>query len=295
MTAGYHVVTLIAFCIALASRVFQGSARRGAGALLKGIKLFGHSLTMLAGGPNNLQKVVLDAIPNSIPTVEAKFNLDVGAIPHAMCSECSFVYAPTYPKGLSKPLWPAVCNFQATKALDPCGGSLVRSDGQPRKTLAYYPFREWFGRFLTLPGVEQYGDRFSEDVAQQYGLSPSSKCEVKDGSFFPSFTSQDGQLFIANRGDEGRWLFLLHADFFNVEGNRLRGKTSSTGIVSLTCLNLPLRIRNDPAYRYIPCFIPGPHEPDSKVAAHQHILQLILSDVITGYTRGFRPHGTYQR
>ncbi|KAE9382339.1 hypothetical protein BT96DRAFT_792513, partial [Gymnopus androsaceus JB14] len=194
---------------------------------------------------NDLQKLALSTIPDSIPAVETKFNLDVEAIPQAI-------------------------------------------DGQPRKMLEYYPFSDWFGRFLSLPGIEEYGDQFSDDIAQHYGLPPSTKCDVKDGSFFHSFTAQDGKLFIADRGEEGRWFFLLHADFFNVEGNRLRGKTSSTGIVSLACLNLPLQMRNDSAHRYIPYIIPGPYEPDSKVAAHQHILHLVLSDIVKGYDRGFR-------
>lgn len=274
--------------------MFQGAARRGAGALLKGLKLFGYNLTLLAGGPNDLQRLALETIPSSIPAVETKFNLDIEAIPQAMCPECSYVYSPSYPNGLLKPVWPTKCGYRVTKLSEPCGESLLRSDGQPRKTLEYYPFPDWFGRFLSLPGIEQYGDRFSSDIAQQYGLPPSTKRDVRDGSFFHTFTAKDGQLFIANRGEEGRWFFLLHADFFNVEGNRLRGKTSSTGIVTLGCLNLPLHMRNDSAYRYIPFLIPGPYEPDSKVAAHQHILYPVLSDIVTGYERGFRPYGTHQ-
>lgn len=171
---------------------------------------------------------------------------------------------------------------------------MLKSNGKPWKTLEYYPFPDWFGRFLSLPGIEEYGNQFSDDIAQQCGFPPSTKCDVKDGSFFHSFTAKDGQLFIANRGEEGRWFFLMHADFFNVEGNRLRGKTSSTGIVSLACLNLPLQMRNDSTYQYIPYIIPGPYEPDSQVAAHQHILRPMVSDIVTGYERGFRPHGMHQ-
>ncbi|KAJ3792180.1 hypothetical protein GGU11DRAFT_693844 [Lentinula aff. detonsa] len=293
LTSGYHVATLIAFCIVLASRVFQGAARRGAGALLKGIKLFGYNLTLLAGGPNDLQKLALLTIPDSIPAVETKFNLDVEAIPQAMCTKCGYVYPPTYPNGLSNPEWPERCSYRLTKLSDPCGESLLKSNHQPQKTLEYYPFPDWFGRFLSLPGIEKYGDWFSNDIAQHYGLAPATKCNVKDGSFFHSFTAQDDKLFIADRGEEGRWFFLLHADFFNVEGNRLRGKTRSTGIVSLACLNLPLQMRNDSAHRYIPYIIPGPYEPDAKVAAHQHILHPMLSDIVMGYQRGFRPHGSH--
>ncbi|KAE9384182.1 hypothetical protein BT96DRAFT_1008336 [Gymnopus androsaceus JB14] len=182
LTFGYHVATLIAFCIVLASRIFQGAARRGAGALLKGIKLFGYNLTLLAGGPNDLQKLALSTIPDSIPAVETKFNLDVEAIPHAMCTKCGYVYSPTYPRGFSKPEWPQRCSYRLIELSEPCGESLLKSDGQPRKMLEYYPFPDWFGRFLSLPGTEEY-------IAQYYGLPPSTKYDVKDDSFFYTLTS----------------------------------------------------------------------------------------------------------
>ncbi|KAJ3990583.1 hypothetical protein F5050DRAFT_1553553, partial [Lentinula boryana] len=156
----------------------------------------------------------------------------------------------------------------------------------PFKPVEYYPFPQWFGRFVALPGIEQYGDRFCDEVTQYGENPPSVKCDVKDGTFFHSFPAADGQRFVADRGEEGRWFFLLHADFFNVEGNRLRGKTSSTGVISMTCLNLPLEMRSDPAYTYLPLIIPGTHEPSSTRAHHRHYLRPVMEDLLTGYDRG---------
>lgn len=82
------------------------------------------------------------------------------------------------------------------------------------------------------------------------------------------FKDVTGRLFVTDQGEEGRWLFLFHADFFNIEGNCICGKANSTGVMALTCLNLPLEICNDPAYIYIPGIIQGPHEPNAIDAEH---------------------------
>ena len=85
---------------------------------------------------------------------------------------------------------------------------------------------------------------------------------------------------------QGRWFFLLYSDFFNIEGNLIGGKHSSTGVISLTCLNLPLHIRNDPAYTYVAGIIQGPHEPSAENAQHRQYARPLVDDLLAGYTRG---------
>ncbi|KAJ3738199.1 hypothetical protein EV360DRAFT_2354, partial [Lentinula raphanica] len=150
--------------------------------------------------------------------------------------------------------------------------------GRPIKTFHYYSFFEWFGRFIALPGIEQYGDEFC-DIITQNPVAPQDRCDARDGTFVRQFQAADKTRFLADRGDEGRWLFMLHGDFFNVEGNRIRGSKRSTGVMGLTCLNLPLQMKNDPAYTYIPGIIQGPHEPPAKEAAHQHYLRPLITEL----------------
>ncbi|KAJ3754122.1 hypothetical protein EV360DRAFT_52222, partial [Lentinula raphanica] len=157
----------------------------------------------------------------------------------------------------------------------------------PIKVFEYYPFFDWFGKFIALPGIEEYGDRFCEDV-DCHNTVPTDKISTADGRFVFEFRGADGRMFVRDRQEEGRWFFILSADFFNVEGNRIRGKASSTGMLAMTCLNLPLEIRNDHAYLYIPGIIQGPQEPKAKDSEHRHYLKPLIDDLLVGYTRGVR-------
>ncbi|KAJ4492192.1 hypothetical protein C8J55DRAFT_556633 [Lentinula edodes] len=256
------------------------------------LKLFGYSIVSLAGQPNYIQRKALNDIPESIETVEKALNLEVPSIPYAVCPRCSFTHAPTYPNGCSDPVYPTHCGERLTKLSEPCVEPLLQ-DGKPIKTYHAYSFYEWFGRFIAHPEIEEYGDRFCDEITSSEKI-PDVKRDIKDGSFIHTFKGHNGKLFLADRGSEGRWLFLLHADFFNVEGNRIRGKTRSTGITSLVCLNLPLAMRNDPAWIFIPGLIQGKNEPDAKNAEHRHYWRLLIDEFSAGYSRGLQPYHTYR-
>ncbi|KAJ3859403.1 hypothetical protein EV359DRAFT_50912 [Lentinula novae-zelandiae] len=178
------------------------------------------------------------------------------------------------------------------KALNLDVQSIPYAEGKPIKTYHAYSFYEWFGRFIAHPGIEQYGDRFCDEIAS-FEKIPDTKQDIKDGSFVHTFRGHDRKLFLAEQGNEGRWVFLLHADFFNVEGNQIRGKTRSTGITSLVCLNLPLSMCNDPAWIFIPGLIQGKSEPDAKNSEHCHYWRLLIDKFSAGYLRGLQPRHTY--
>ncbi|THU92411.1 hypothetical protein K435DRAFT_614926, partial [Dendrothele bispora CBS 962.96] len=197
-------------------------------------------------GPNTTQEKVLSAIPESVVALERKLNLGVKSIPYAL---------------------------------------LLTSFNNPRKTFHYYPFMDWFGKFIALPEVEELGELFCQAIDQSPD-APEVKRSVCDGSLVRDLCSPDDTSFILGRQEEGRWLFKLHADFFNTEGNRIRGRTSSTGMIVLTCINLPLKLANDPAYIYIAGLIEGHKEPDSKIAAHRHYLRPLVTEFETAWSRG---------
>ncbi|KAJ3715649.1 hypothetical protein C8R42DRAFT_589371, partial [Lentinula raphanica] len=251
------------------------------------LKIFGHSLAVLGGRSLNAeQEAALASIPESIERLEAKFNLDIEGVPYAVCPNCSCTYPPSYPNGSSSPTYPSTCSEKKARSAPPCGASLLLY-GKPIKVFEYYPFFDWFGKFIALPGIEEYGDRFCEAIDSHQAV-PTDKVSAADGRFVFEFRGTDGRLFVRDRQDEGRWFFILNADFFNVEGNRIRGKASSTGMLAMTCLNLPLEIRNDHAYLYIPGIIQGPQEPKADEAEHRHYLKPLIDDLLVGYTRGVR-------
>lgn len=306
---GKNTPTLIASCLALIGRLFEGTARRGSDITLKLLKLFAISFGTL-GEEKKLtveQSATLSNIPDNIETLESRFNLDVAFVPYAVCPACNCTYSPTYPRGPKCPVYPASCTERKAALEEPCGEALLEQNGVPLLLHEYYPFWDWFGRFIALPGIEDYGDRFCEEVSSHNGEVPSDKRDATDGRFIHELCGPAGELFVADRGAEGRWLFVLNFDSFNAEGNRKRGRTSPTGQISMTCLNLPLPMRNDPAFIYISGIIrarraqPTNGKPSSKIPSgpsstnseHRYFSRPLIDDLVVGYTRGVRPYATH--
>ncbi|KAJ4467607.1 hypothetical protein C8R41DRAFT_733487, partial [Lentinula lateritia] len=154
----------------------------------------------------------------------------------------------------------------------------------PMKTFEVYSFLHWFGRFIALPGIAQYSETFCKEISDDH--PPDNKGSACNGRFYFELKGPDGKCFVRERGKEGRWFFKFHADFFNIEGNLHGGKHNLTGIMSMSCLNLPLEIREDQAYVYIPGIIQGPREPDAKAGAYNHYLRPIIDEMLVAYTRG---------
>ncbi|KAJ3709848.1 hypothetical protein C8R42DRAFT_550136, partial [Lentinula raphanica] len=155
---------------------------------------------------------------------------------------------------------------------------------QPIKTFEFYSFLDWFGRFLALPGIGKYSETFCEQITSDG--PPMDKENTADGRFYYELRGPDGKLFVQERGSEGRWFFKLHSDFFNIEGNKIGGKHLSTGVISMSCLNLPPEMREDSAYVYLAGIIQGPSEPDSKEAEHCHFIRPLVDELLIAYERG---------
>ncbi|KAE9382798.1 hypothetical protein BT96DRAFT_1010023 [Gymnopus androsaceus JB14] len=188
---------LIAYTLALVQRVFIGASTRAAGFTLRMIDLYGRSLTALAGGPTQTQKEAMNAVPKNIETVERRFNLDIPAIPYAVCPSCSYTHKPSYPNGSNaEPVYPLICGYRTASFQAPCTAPLSRF-GRPIKTFFNYSFFEWFARLLALPDIEQYGDRFCDEITDNPD-TPLDKYRPSDGRFYRELRDADGKLFIAD-------------------------------------------------------------------------------------------------
>lgn len=82
-----------------------------------------------------------------------------------------------------------------------------------------------------------------------------------DGEFVKTFLGPDGEKLFIDRGAETRLFFALNVDFFNVNTVLAHNATTSCGIISMSCLNLPPSIRYRTENMYLMAVIPGPDEP----------------------------------
>ena len=88
------------------------------------------------------------------------------------------------------------------------------------------------------------------------------------------------------RGREGRYLFAFNYDTFNIEGMQICGATTSCGLLSMVCLNLPPDICNKPENMYVTGILPGLHLP--KETQLNHYLQPLINNLEISWHRGVK-------
>jgi hypothetical protein len=297
-SAGYYTPTLIAYSLALAQKVLGRVSEVGSNLTLQLLYYFGASLVSLGGPPNLLQIQALNAIPKDIRTLENKYNFDIPTVLYAVCPICNTLYHPEKSsRASSSPAYASsICSNRSPPASPPCGAQILDDNGRPFKYYEYYPFSDWFAKFVAQPRILQYADEFCKKVRQN-PIPPTDKLETSDGAIYRELQDHAGGCFVTDGGEEARFIFLLHSDFFNLEGTTGRKKHHSTGIVSLKCLNLPLEIRDDPVNVYVPGFFRGRKEPKGVDAQHSHLFEPVIRDLIAAYYRGIhcRVNGNTQK
>ena len=132
------------------------------------------------------------------------------------------------------------------------------------KPFVVYDFHDYLSSLLAQKDLEDMMDQFCDDLMASIKRNeppPKYMSDVFHREFIWKLEGPtSGQLFIDRPGKEGCYLFALNVDFFNSEGITTRSASTSNGIISAACLNLPLDIRYKPENMYLAGVIPGPKE-----------------------------------
>ena len=78
-------------------------------------------------------------------------------------------------------------------------------------------------------------------------------------------------------------IFALHVDFFNVNGMRICGASSSCGTITLSCVSLPDSLRHKPENLYLAGIIPGPNEP--LLTELNHYIRPLVDDLVAAVVK----------
>jgi hypothetical protein len=228
-----------------------------------------------------------DDIHSQIPvTIDAAmncFSLSSKVTTFAVCPACHCTYKPEIIPSSTEVVYPRVCSNTPHPGAAVCGENLLE-DGpkyRPRKTFVYHHFDDYLAGMLARPDIERMMDESCETLTQD----PIEVSDVLEATFLKQFRGPDGQLFVRRHNDEGRYVFALNVDYFNPEGMHIRGARNSCGIISMTCLNLPLNIRYKPENMYLAGIIPGPSEPH--LTELNHYLRPLIDDLKASWERGF--------
>jgi hypothetical protein len=154
-------------------------------------------------------------IPTTIPsdprTIVGHFDLNPRTTSYLQCPACYALYGyATTDTGPSAPPDTERCTFRSTPTSEPCdvplwterrvGGRTIRV---PRRKYVHQSLKEWMGRLLARPGVEDILDRPLERPHTERFT------DIWDSPVFRNFRDEDGSPFFARHGDEARFAFSL--------------------------------------------------------------------------------------
>lgn len=231
-------------------------------------------------GPQNYDTDIGSGLPDSISTIISLLHLKPTVQSLICCSGCFACYSTSD--------YPDFCNYQAASDLPVCGRPLTRIKkrrGVPAlealRKFHYQEFREWLGRMLCAPGMEEKLDRNVFDT----GALPGELWDIWDGEVLSNFCGADGAHFIRDkRPGEGRYVFAISMDGFNPFFNKAAGKSYSAGAIVLVCLNLPPEIRYLRQNIFVFCVFPGPKEP--RLHQINNLLKYLVEDFLVFWSPG---------
>ena len=230
---------------------------------------------------------IIRQLPPTMEVALDKIDLMSKTVTYVVCS-CHCTYTPSYLEGSAVPTYPEYCTHHPNPEIL-CGEPLLDTQHSsahlPKRTFVYHDFNDYLASLLSRSNVEMMMDMACNNLTTSLPSPPP--CFIKtpfEAQFLREFSGpKAGQLFV-DRGDEGRYAFSLHIDFFNPEGMTVRGASISSGIISMACLNLPLDMRYKPENLYLAGIILGPKQPSLENL--NHYIHPLIAQLATSWKQG---------
>lgn len=258
------------FLTVLILHLFFRVPRRATQVMISGIR---SALSAASAGES-----VTRLIPNDPRTIVNQIDLEPRTTSYLQCPACYALYGYT---GVSPPTEPnpPTCTHRSTPASPPCNVPLwterrigAKTILVPRRKYVHQSLKEWMGRILSRPGIEEVID----DAPHR---TPTGRiADIWDSPVFQNFRDEDGSPFFAERGTEGRYAFSLGADSFHPLGNLEAKQTISSTAIYMVLLNLPEDERYKYKNMYLAGVIPGPSKPSMEQI--NHVLALLVKELL---------------
>ena len=238
------------------------------------ILLVGMRCMLLAHG----QRQESDKLPNDPRTVLNRFNLDPHCSSFLQCPDCYALYPYT---GTVTPNPPEFekCTHRPTPSSPPCDTALWedrelcgKTVHAPRRKYIHQNLKEWIGRLLTRPGVEE--------LLREPCDKPETPTmeDIWDAPVLRNFRDVDGKPFFRDRPNELRLAFSLNADGFHPLHMLEAKQTLSCTAIYMVVLNFPPTLRYLFRNMYLAGVIPGPGKPS--LDQINHALALLVQELL---------------
>jgi hypothetical protein len=254
--------------------------RQGGGILLAGMR----DMISTASG----QQQPLLNLPKDPRTAYARLRLNPVTETYVCCPKCLTLtlYCPSTENPVTKqnphPLIP-VCQERMTDQSDICGEKLWKREiihnkvhFTPKLTYVRQILKEWLGRLLSRPGIEDILDSYPQEASKRG--SGGEMDDIWSSPVIQNLQGPDGEPFLKGPKGEGRYLFSLATDGFNPFYNKTAKQVvTCTGFFAVL-LNFP------PHLRYLfenMCLLgvgPGPSGPSYR--EYNSFLRLIVQEFL---------------
>jgi hypothetical protein len=276
--------------------VILGVGRRGADFLMSALS-FAMFMALKRPQSSPQAAVVMDPVHEqswsqmrrTIEGAMRTFGLEGRFISCAICPQCHALYEG---KGTADAtIYPERCTFKRLPASSACNEPLLSTDmtgtQSPIKPFLRLPLSEYEGAILSNASFEAEHDRLADDfVKSMNNPFKSYMRSAYDGQFVRSFMGPITGKHFLDRGEEGRSLYSLNVDGFNIEGNTHRGAKTSCMIIALIDLALPEGVRTNAENIFLAGIIPGPKEP--ALTDINHYVEPLILEFVESWNRGIR-------
>ena len=264
------------------------------------------TMVMVAGIRSILQAcgaspTALSLLPKDPRTILNRMDLDPRTMSYLQCPACYALYP--FSGAATREIPPNAvkhCTHRPTPGCDPCGVPLWedrRLGGEilkvPCRKYVHQSLKEWVGRLLSRPGIEDILDAPHDQPA------PGHMGDIWDSPVLKNFRDVDNTPFFAKHSDELRLAFSLGADSFHPLGALEAKQCMSATAIYMVLLNLPKDQRFKYKNMYLVGVIPGPSKPSLEQI--NHALCLLVRELLeflkgVYYTRTYKfPNGRFSK
>ena len=221
---------------------------------------------------------LIDQIPKDLRSVLNPFNLNPCCSSLLQCPVCYALYPYSGTIALATGEI-GCCSHKPTPSSPPCGVPLWEerwSGGRtflaPRHKYVHQSLKEWVGRLLMRPGVEE--------LLRKPCNRPATTVmgDIWDAPVLRNIRDIDGRSFFRNRGNKIRLAFSLNADGFNLYHMLEAKQTVSCTAIYMVVLNFPEHLRFLFHNMYLAGVIPGPGKPS--LDQINHALALLVTELL---------------